>query len=59
MRKKGIIPQKPKEAEITEDDIVSMLEKTIQEKQGSECLMIHLIQGTKFNRFRREKLGKA
>lgn len=33
LRSKGIIPQKEKE--VTEDQIVSMLEKTIQEKQGN------------------------
>ena len=32
LRAKGIIPEKPKEAEITEDDIVSMLEQTVKEK---------------------------
>jgi len=37
LRAKGIIPEKPKEAEITEDDIVSMLEQTVKEKvSGSE-----------------------
>ena len=34
LRAKGIIPEKPKEKEVTEDDIVSMLEKTIKEKSG-------------------------
>jgi hypothetical protein len=34
LRAKGIIPEKPKEAEITEDDIVSMLEQTVKEKTG-------------------------
>lgn len=34
LRKKGIIPQKPKEKEITEAEIVSMLEQTIQEKHS-------------------------
>ena len=34
LRAKGIIPDKPKEKEVSEDDIVSMLEKTIKEKTG-------------------------
>jgi len=36
LRAKGIIPEKPKEKEVTEDDIVSMLEKTIKEKSGAK-----------------------
>lgn len=32
LRAKGIIPEKPKEKEITEDDIVNMVENTIQKK---------------------------
>jgi len=36
LRKKGIIPQKPKEAEITEDEITKMLEATIKEKRGEK-----------------------
>jgi len=38
LRAKGIIPEKPKEKEVTEDDIVSMLEKTIKEKSGGNTL---------------------
>ncbi|XP_021946436.1 viral IAP-associated factor homolog isoform X2 [Folsomia candida] len=34
LRAKGIIPQKPIEKEMTEDEIVQMLEGTIQEKTG-------------------------
>ncbi len=34
LRAKGIIPEKPKEKEISEDEIVSMLEKTIKQKSG-------------------------
>lgn len=34
LRQKGILPPKPKEKEITEADIVQMLESTIQEKSG-------------------------
>ena len=41
LRKKGIIPQKPKEKEITEAEIVSMLEQTIQEKH-SKSSMTHI-----------------
>jgi uncharacterized UBP type Zn finger protein len=39
LRRKGILPQK--EAEVTEADIVSMLETTIEEKQSkSEMILI-------------------
>jgi hypothetical protein len=38
LRAKGIIPEKPKEAEITEDDIVKMLEKTVKEKTGVKAM---------------------
>lgn len=34
LRSKGIIPAKQKEAEITEDQIVSILEQTIEQKQN-------------------------
>jgi hypothetical protein len=34
LRAKGILPPKPKEAEINEDDIVKMLEDTIKQKSG-------------------------
>jgi len=34
LRAKGIIPDKPKEAEVSEDDIIKMLDKTIKEKSG-------------------------
>ena len=36
LRAKGIIPQKPKEAEVTEDDLIAMVEQTIKQKSGSE-----------------------
>jgi len=36
LRAKGIIPEKPKEKEVSEDDIVGMLEKTIKEKTGAK-----------------------
>merc|ERR1712241_207219 len=36
LRAKGIIPEKPKEKEGTEDEIVSRLEKTIKEKSGAK-----------------------
>ena len=32
LRAKGIIPEKPKEKEVTEDDLVQMLEQTVKEK---------------------------
>ena len=34
LRAKGILPPKPKEAEINEDDLVQMLEDTIKQKSG-------------------------
>merc|ERR1712058_156850 len=34
LRAKGIIPQKPKEAEVNEEDLVAMLEETIRVKSG-------------------------
>ena len=36
LRAKGIIPEKAKEKEITEDDIVSMLEQTVKEKSSGK-----------------------
>ena len=36
LRAKGIIPDKPKEAEINEDDIIAMMEKTIKNKSGGK-----------------------
>ncbi len=38
LRAKGIIPEKPKEKEITEDQIVAMLEKTVKEKTGEKAM---------------------
>lgn len=38
LRAKGIIPEKPKEKEIKEEDIVQMLEKTIQQKTGAKAM---------------------
>ena len=37
LRAKGIIPEKPKEAEVTEDQLLAMVEQTIKEKSGSKC----------------------
>lgn len=39
LRAKGIIPEKPKEKEINEDEIVAMLEKSIKQKSGSKSVM--------------------
>lgn len=36
LRAKGIIPDKPKEKEVSEEQIVEMLEKTIKERSGGE-----------------------
>ena len=42
LRAKGIIPEKPREAEVTEDQLLAMVEQTIKEKSGSklESLML-------------------
>jgi len=37
LRAKGIIPEKPKEKEVTEDQLVSMLEASIKEKTGAKA----------------------
>lgn len=34
LRQKGIIPEKKKDVEITEDQIVNLLESTVNEKTG-------------------------
>ncbi len=41
LRAKGIIPPKPVEKEITEDEIVKMLEGTIQERSGGISYLVH------------------
>lgn len=38
LRQKGIIPEKPKEPEITEDDIVAMVEQTIEKKANGTTI---------------------
>lgn len=39
LRRKGIIPEKEKEQEVTEDQIVNLLENTIDEKTGrGDCI---------------------
>lgn len=38
LRAKGILPPKEKKGDITEEDIVSMLEQTIQQKTGGKAL---------------------
>ena len=40
LRAKGIIPEKPKENEIGEDEIISMMEKTIKDKSGGSYFQI-------------------
>ena len=39
LRAKGIIPEKPKEAQpqVTEDDIVQLLEQTVKERSSGEA----------------------
>jgi hypothetical protein len=36
LRAKGIIPEKPKEKEINEEEIVAMMEKTIKQQSGGK-----------------------
>ena len=38
LRAKGILPPKPKEAEVTEEDLIAMVEKTIKQKSGQKDL---------------------
>ena len=38
LRAKGILPAKPKEAEVTEEDLIAMVEKTIKQKSGKKDL---------------------
>ena len=44
LRAKGILPPKPKEAEVTEDDLIAMVEQTIKQKSGSECFSDYLTE---------------
>ena len=46
LRAKGIIPEKPKENEVTEDDIVNMLEKTIKDKSGGKQIFSKFLYAT-------------
>ena len=41
LRAKGILPAKPKEAEVTEEDLIRMVEQTIKQKSGSELDILH------------------
>ena len=41
LRAKGILPAKPKEAEVTEDDLIRMVEQTIKQKSGSELDILY------------------
>ena len=43
LRAKGIIPDKPKENEINEDEIIAMMEKTIKQKSGGEPALNDLL----------------
>ena len=43
LRAKGIIPDKPKENEINEDEIIAMMEKTIKQKSGGEPTWNHVV----------------
>lgn len=36
LRAKGIIPEKPKENEITEDEIMAIMDKAIKDKSGGK-----------------------
>ena len=41
LRAKGILPAKPKEAEVTEEDLIRMVEQTIKQKSGSELDILY------------------
>ena len=41
LRAKGIIPEKPKENEIGEDEIIAMMEKTIKVRSGGKSMTHH------------------
>ena len=46
LRAKGIIPEKPKEKEVNEDEIIAMMEKTIVDKSKEGwfyCLLSNLV----------------
>ncbi|KAG8037129.1 hypothetical protein G9C98_004451 [Cotesia typhae] len=40
LRSKGIIPEKPKDKEITEDQIINLLENTVDQRTGHETLKL-------------------
>ena len=40
LRKYGIIPEKKKECEITEEDLVKMIDATIKEKTGTKDIQV-------------------
>ena len=42
LRRHGILPEKQKEAEVTEDDIVKMLDATIKEKTGQKDVEVSI-----------------
>ena len=51
LRAKGIIPEKPKENEIQEEDIIAMMDAAIKEKSGGKS--------TIFSFSRRKKIWKV
>ena len=42
LRAKGIIPEKPKENEITEDEIMAIMDKAIKDKSGGKPNKVQL-----------------
>ena len=44
LRAKGIIPEKPKENEIQEEDIIAMMDAAIKEKSGGKSTIFFIFQ---------------
>lgn len=49
LRKHGILPEKKKEAEVTEDDILKMMDATIKAKTGQKDLNVSFFLSLLFN----------
>ena len=43
LRAKGIIPEKPKENEITEDEIMAIMDKAIKDKSGGKPTILRFL----------------
>ena len=54
LRAKGIIPEKPKENEIQEEDIIAMMDAAIKEKSGGKSTIFFILQKKKSGRFQQK-----